>query len=127
MKYRFEPRSGLILVNVTVYGPASRGQLSLALDTGATYSMLSPAALVTAGYDLGAATNRMEITTASGLEDAPLLNVMRLAALGLEQSDFLVLAHTLPPSAGIDGLLGLDFFRGHRLAIDFMNGEIALE
>jgi hypothetical protein len=24
-------------------------------------------------------------------------------------------AHTLPPRAGVDGLLGLDFFRGHSL------------
>lgn len=36
------------------------------------------------------------------------------------------LAHTLPPSAGVDGLLGLDFFRDHLLSIDFQRGQVSL-
>jgi hypothetical protein len=36
------------------------------------------------------------------------------------------LGHTLPPSAGVDGLLGLDFFRGQVLTVDFHKGMIAL-
>jgi hypothetical protein len=36
------------------------------------------------------------------------------------------LSHTLPPSAGIDGLLGLDFMRGQRLEIDFVRGFVTL-
>ena len=34
----------------------------------------------------------------------------------------LVVANDLP--AGIEGLLGLDFFRGHRLTIDFVSATI---
>ncbi len=37
-----------------------------------------------------------------------------------------VLCHTLPPSATVDGLLGLDFFRGHQLTVDFQTGQITL-
>ena len=38
-----------------------------------------------------------------------------------------VVCHTLPPSAGVDGLLGLDFLRNSRLTIDFRSGQIVLD
>jgi hypothetical protein len=39
---------------------------------------------------------------------------------------WLMVCHTLPPSASIDGLLGLDFLRDRRLTIDFRTGQITL-
>ena len=50
----------------------------------------------------------------------------RIAALGVERMNFPLIAHTLPPSASIDGLLGLDFLRGCRLTVDFRTGRITL-
>jgi hypothetical protein len=50
----------------------------------------------------------------------------RIVALGQERASFPVLAHTLPPSAGIDGLLGLDYLRGQTLTVDFRSGTITL-
>jgi len=35
-----------------------------------------------------------------------------------------IICHTLPPTARVDGLLGLDFFRNTRLNIDFISGKI---
>ena len=52
--------------------------------------------------------------------------VSRLKALGQERTHFLVAALTFPPSVTVDGLLGLDFFRGQTLTIDFRTGEITL-
>ena len=37
-----------------------------------------------------------------------------------------LVCHTLPASAAVDGLLGLDFMRGKRLIIDFRTGIIDL-
>jgi hypothetical protein len=37
---------------------------------------------------------------------------------------FPVVAHTLPPTTSVDGLLGLDFFRGLELTLDFRAGQI---
>jgi hypothetical protein len=37
-----------------------------------------------------------------------------------------VLSHTLPSSATIDGLLGLDFLRGQMLSIDFRQALVSL-
>ena len=45
---------------------------------------------------------------------------------GQERVDFAVLGHTLPPSAGVDGLLGLDFLRGQSLTVDFRTGHVTL-
>ena len=49
-----------------------------------------------------------------------------IRALGQERTNFPLLGHTLPPSASIDGLLGLDFLRGQVLNIDFRQGTISL-
>ena len=43
-----------------------------------------------------------------------------------ERTEFPVLGHTLPPSAGVDGLLGLDFFRGQSLTLNFRTGQATL-
>jgi hypothetical protein len=59
------------------------------------------------------------VTTGSGVEFAPRVELQRLTALGLERYGLQVLGHTLPASSGVDGLLGLDFFRGLRLSVDF--------
>jgi hypothetical protein len=40
--------------------------------------------------------------------------------------NFPVLCHTLPPSATVGGLLGLDFFRGVRFVMDLQTGIISL-
>jgi hypothetical protein len=53
--------------------------------------------------------------------------VENLQALGLERPGFPVLCHTLPPSVGVDGSLGLDFPRGRRVVLDFCKGMLSLE
>jgi hypothetical protein len=78
------------------------------------------------GYDLAIAANYVQVTTASGVRLAPQISVEKVRALDGDRQDFPVLGHTVPPSAGVDGLLGLDFLRGQSVTIDFRAGEIAL-
>src|SRR5207248_721496 len=59
-------------------------------------------------------------------EIVPRLALVKLTALGQDRIDFPVLCHTLPPSATVDGLLGLDFLRGCIVTIDFQRGDISL-
>ena len=80
--------------------------------------------LVSLGYDPGLARNRVQVTTGSGVEFAPQITLSKIRVLGQERTSFPILCHTLPPSAGVDGLLGLDFFRGQRLNIDFRIGQV---
>lgn len=67
------------------------------------------------------------MTTGSGIEFAPRIALERITALGRDRNEFTVLAHTLPPSAGVDGLLGLDFLRDRRLTVDLRGGQVTLD
>jgi len=122
----FDPQQGLIIVRTELWGPTGSALLRLALDTGATATVVNIAMLVAVGYDPALAPTRVHVTTGSGVEYAPRVTLSRILALGQERVDFPVLGHTLPPSAGVDGLLGLDFLRGQSLTVDFRTGHVTL-
>lgn len=126
MSGAFDPQHGLVIVHAQIVGPSGVAVLRLALDTGATTTLINAGMLFSLGYDPGSAGERVQITTGSGVEFVPQVSLEKVVALGRELSDFPVLSHTLPPSSGVDGLLGLDFFRGQKLSIDFSEGEITL-
>jgi len=89
--------------------------------------MISWELAILIGYDPAASRDRVQVTTASGVEFAPRILVASLEAIGRMRRDFRLLCHTLPPSATVDGLLGLDFLRGSRLVVDFRTGTIELD
>ncbi len=126
MSYSFNAQRGLVIAQTEVFGPSGSIVLRLALDTGATGTMINVAPLTTIGYDPSLAPDRVQVTTGSGVEYAPRIPVTRVIAMGQERRGFPVLAHTLPPSASIDGLLGLDFLRGYVVNIDFRQGVVSL-
>jgi len=126
MSVAFNPAGGLVVVNAEVVGPTGTAVVRLALDTGATATVVNSAILVAVGYDPAQSPTRLQVTTGSGIESVPVVAVTRLQALGQDRNGLSILAHTLPPSAGVDGVLGLDFLRGQRLVIDFRAGQIEL-
>jgi len=126
MRVPFNPHQGLVHVSAEILGPLGSAVLRLALDTGATGTTINIAPLVAVGYDPALSPARVQVTTGSGIEFAPRLTLDKIRALGQERGGFPVLCHTLPPSAGVDGLLGLDFFRGLSVTLDFRSGEIGV-
>ena len=126
MSHPFNPHRGLVVVQAEVFGQSGSIVLRLALDTGATGTMINVAPLAAIGYDPSLAPERIQVTTGSGVEYTPRISVIRIKAMGQERSQFPVLAHTLPPSASIDGLLGLDYMRGQAVSIDFRRGTVSL-
>lgn len=127
MSEHFDARDGAVIIGVELWGPVNRVALHLAVDTGATNTLISAVRLTYVGYDVGRCADSVWVTTGSGLTSMPRLSVLRLEALGQERTQFPVLAHTLPPTAAVDGLLGLDYFREQCLTVDFRNGLITLE
>ena len=127
MSFSFDPEYGLIVVTAHLFGPKSRAVLRMALDTGATSSLINATPLEWVGYDSTHHAERVQATTGSGVEFVPLINVQRIVALGQQRTDFPVVCHTLPSSAKVDGLIGLDFFHACSLPIDFRAGEITLD
>ena len=125
MNYPFKARRGLVIVFTTVFGPKGKAVFHLALDTGASDTMLSPVKLAAIGYEFADAP-QVEVTMGSGVVQVPNITLSRVEALGQERLDFRVLAHALPPTSTIDGVLGLDFMRGHLLTVDFRIGQLSL-
>ena len=126
MKITFDPTQGLIVIPTRLHGLHTDTIVRLALDTGATGSMISWDVAVLLGYDPASAKERIQVTTGSGVEFAPRIVVKKVEVFGRSLENFQMLCHTLPPSATVDGLLGLDFFRGVRLVVDLQAGIITL-
>lgn len=127
MSFAFDPDDGLVIVNAELTGPSGSAIVRLALDTGATSTLVNAAILTSLGYDPAISLDRVEVTTGSGLEYVPQVVLSAIKVLGQTRTDFPVLCHTLPPSTGVDGVLGVDFLRRQVLQIDFREGKIAVE
>ncbi len=59
MSYSFDPKHGLVVVHAEIFGPFGSIILSLALDTGATGTMINIAPLIAVGYDPSLAPDRV--------------------------------------------------------------------
>lgn len=127
MKIKFDPTQGLIVIPTRLHGLHTDTIARLALDTGATGSMINWDVAVLLGYDPASAKERIQVTTGSGVEFAPRIAVKKIELLGRVIENFPILCHTLPPTATVDGLLGLDFFRGLRLIIDLRAGIVTFD
>jgi hypothetical protein len=53
MSFPFDPAQGLIIVSAELWGPSGSVVLRLALDTGATGTVVNVGTLVAIGYDPG--------------------------------------------------------------------------
>lgn len=125
MKFSFNGEYGLIYMTAKMFRRKTNGKfkdliLNLALDTGASGTVISQKRLMEIGYDLKNAEDEAIITTGSGLITIPKIRIEKMLALGKEKNDFLINAHDLPPTANVDGVLGLDFLRGNVLTVDFV-------
>ena len=124
MSLNFNPKEGLIVVPTRLFGPSGDTIVHLALDTGATGSIINWDVAIFIGYDPAIVQDRVQVTTGSGVEFAPRIKIIKMEALEKVRENFPLICHTLPPSANVDGLLGLDFFRGTYLSIDLISGLV---
>ncbi len=123
----FDPKAGLVVVPAHIYGPVGEIIVRLAIDTGSTASILSQDMLIGMGYNVDEFPRDVIITTASGPELAARIPVRRILAMNHERQQFSLVSYTLPENTTVDGVLGLDFFQGTRLTLDFVSGWITLE
>ncbi|MBX9623011.1 MAG: retroviral-like aspartic protease family protein [Gemmataceae bacterium] len=126
MTTRFDPAARLVIILGYVTGPAGTGRVRFAVDTGASGTVVRATILEAAGIVTppGAPRRRMHGLAAGAT--APVVRVPHLLALGHGRPDFPVAACDLAPTRPYDGLLGLDFFRGLVLNLDFAGGVITL-
>ncbi len=85
--------------------------MRMALDTAATYLMLPVDVAQFLGYELKKPKARINLTTASGTVQAPLIVLERVRVLGQEARRVEAVCRDLPPGSTVDGLLGLSFLK----------------
>jgi len=126
MNFSFSPDAPKLIVPVVVVGPRRSSEFRCTLDTGSELTVLPTEPLRLLGFDLSRPVNWTRLRGATGVARAPLIRVPAITALDRVRADFVVAAHDLPLGVETDGLLGLDFFRGFVLTLDFVRGRITL-
>ena len=124
----FNPSDESIVLRLQVGGvdPDTFRNVTVALDTGATITIIPSQVLIALGYDLLNPKERVQLLTASGTAFAKCINVRRLTVVGETIENIDVLCHDLPGNSSINGLLGLNFLRHFDVNISFSTGTIEL-
>ena len=125
-KFKREPESGLILVNIEI---DKKYELKMILDTGATNTTIDSNALYLLGYDLKDSIGTVEIETANGIIETEVFEIHSFSSLGIEKEKFEIqvydfIAHGI--FSDYNGLLGLDFLEGTKFCIDTNENTISV-
>ncbi|MBI3333362.1 MAG: retroviral-like aspartic protease family protein [Candidatus Omnitrophica bacterium] len=81
----------------------------MAIDTGATTTVIPPTVAAAIGCDPAKSRERVSILTASSAEYLPVVTIPLVVCFGERVRFLKVACHDLPPQSTVDGLLGLDF------------------
>lgn len=123
----FNPQSSAIALDAVLCGSeAPEKRIKMIFDTGATYTMIPWEIAEALGYQSEVSKRRVILTTASGVERAPLITLSSVQVLGAKVENVEVAVHDLPPSSHVDGLLGLSFIRNFKVSLDFEQGVLEL-
>ncbi len=124
--YRLANAGTLLITKAAIAGPDSVKILSLLVDTGSSYTIVPVEVLESCGCSPAEAKKHLRIVTGSGFVVAPVVQLNWFSTLGIKIDNFSVVAHTLPFSGPIDGLLGMDLLRRIKARIDLENSLIEI-
>jgi clan AA aspartic protease (TIGR02281 family) len=115
---------------ITAYARLANTQvrrLLMALDTGATYTMIPWDIAEALGYEPAISRRKVDIITASGVHKAPLITLSSIGALGKEAKNVDCVVHDLPQASRVEGLLSLSFLRNFTVLLDFRKGLLKID
>jgi predicted aspartyl protease len=124
---RFDSADDLIIVKARVFGRHGSHRLTLALDTAASHTHITPDVIDELGYSPAEGEAITSVRSAIGKETGYMLRVKRFESLGFGFDGFLIHVHDLPTGFGIDGLLGLSFLKRFNYEIRSIEGRILIE
>ena len=116
----------LILVTAELWGRDRSRTVKLALDTGASFTVVTPHVIEMLGYRPRDGHRRTTVRTAIGEEHGYLLTLARFDALGASVPDFDVHVFDLASGYDIDGLIGLNFLRRFDVEVLPLAAQIAI-
>jgi len=129
-KINFDRQSPVIAIDITLESEGGiKRRIRVALDTGATYTMIPWEIAEALGYKPEMSKEKVTLITASGVETAPLIEIKKITFLGESVDNVPVVCHDLPPKSYVTGLLGSSFLRHFKVTIDYPKGifEISKE
>jgi predicted aspartyl protease len=112
-----------------VKGLLGADRISLALDTGASHTVIDLSTILLAGYDLKDATKIVELETGKGNIEAYVFKVRKFKSLDITRTDMEICSYDFLANnllLEIHGVLGLDFFKNTDLNISFKKFEITV-
>ena len=116
----------LLLCKAVVAGPQGPHDATLLLDTGSNYTAITYEILERVGCSATMSRAHIRIITANGVIVAPRVQTNALTIFDREIVGAEVIAHDLPFSGPIDGLLGMDALVALRARIDVVGAQIEL-
>ena len=122
----FNNKLPLVIVPVSIKLNTVVFDFNFAIDTGASISLIDMDVLHAIGFQEELAIRTIQTMTASRQEQAYEFELPNIKAIGLIRRNFKVISRNLPSGLGIDGLLGLNFFKNKELVIDFKLSEVRL-
>lgn len=120
---RFDPSSTTIRSPALLNGRLER---EFIIDTGASFTVISPAMATQLGIVPDPNGPKIRIHTAGGIREAPMVRLATLDLGGLTVRDLDVVVMEFPGAKDI-GLLGLDYLKHFRMTLDKEQGELRLE
>ncbi len=111
-------RGRLILAPVRLAHGAEWRRPTMALDTGARLTVITPAVADELGFNPDALEATMQIVGATGPASASFLTLDYVSVLGLAVTGHRVVCCRLADALCIEGVLGLDFLNRFRVVID---------
>ena len=124
--FELEDDESLIKVSCHLAGD----NYNLALDTGASNTVIDLNILLVAGYKVEDAIRIIKIETASGIIEAYVFLIAEIEALGITRRYLEVSSYDFANNnilSEIQGVLGLDFFKGYKFCIDMTDFEITVQ
>ena len=126
-KYSIDKRKSIIQISVILSNNENKMAITMALDTGASYTMIPWETAEALGLQPEISDKKANMITASGIEKVPVVKIKSVRTLGKELKDVEVIVHDLPQRSHVDGLLGLSFLRHFKLTIDFRSGYLEID
>lgn len=125
--YHLIVRSGLLCTRAALKQQALLRVVTLLLDSGSSYTVLSWGIIASLGLDAGASTSQRSIMTANGELLLPEFTIEEFHAVGQRLGPFPVLTHTMPLGRQVHGVLGMNFLRQFETSLNFRQATIQLD
>ena len=114
---------------ITVPCKIAMDRYTLALDTGASHTVIDLTPLLMSGYQMKDVLSIVELETGKGIIEAYIFKVSSITTLGITRSNIEVCSYDFLANqvlSEFDGVLGLDFFESEKICIDFAESEITV-